>query len=124
MTTSKEHLIRACGHLGIPCVEDFSLKALNGEIIRCEVFIPQFSHHVGMLVFDSAQSNIFQTYADELIEQGYSGTSWNLNSPETSSFDLDRFIDMFSEWGWCGDADKQPEWMRPYDEGDVSDIEG
>jgi hypothetical protein len=47
----------------------------------------------------------------ELVKAGY-GYSVLSNLSPSEDYDLDTYIEMFSDWGWASCNERRPDWMR------------
>jgi hypothetical protein len=63
----------------------------------------------GMLLF--ASSSEFLGKGQELVEQGF-GYSVLDEPRDDEEFDIDRFREMFRDWGWSGERNQAPSWIR------------
>jgi hypothetical protein len=98
----------AADDLGIEVTTPFTLEDTEGNL-ECVAFVPHFGCAAGMVVGDLVS-----------VRALYSDTAHFFRSAQRqglyasfvshSSYDRDRFIDMFEDWGWYGEKDKTPEW--------------
>ena len=102
-------LIRACNDLGLPAECDFEVVLADGVSLQSIVRIAYLGGQRGMLIFRSYEE--IQPYAAELIRAGY-GYSVLGDPREKEEFDLDSYVEMFSDWGWTGDRTSMPSWIK------------
>jgi hypothetical protein len=121
MITLTQQLTRACLALDLPIDVGFVADLGKGNQIRSVARIRNLGAKRGMLVFSAFEP--IRDHADRLVEAGY-GISILSEPSRDDPDDLDACLDMFSEWGWSGPADRRPDWFRaPMDEPPETDLE-
>lgn len=63
----------------------------------------------GMLLFTSFSE--IRDYYESLLEQGF-GFSVLTEPPPNEEFDIDTYREVFRDWGWSGEEDQAPSWLR------------
>ena len=117
MATDRQQFIQACRLLGVEFKEDPQLTLSNGTIIAAQIHVANFSSRAGIWVadFDDESRRLWRAHRTEIAELGASASFMSLNAESNAPFDLNNFIDMFSEWGWTGAEEETPSWIIPFE---------
>lgn len=100
-------LERACKELELSIVAPFSLKISNIEL-RAVALLPQLGGPKGMIILGN--NNEYPDFGVEILKLGYSYST--LDEPLSGEiFDLEVYIEMFSDWGWGWAEASKPAWM-------------
>jgi len=114
MTTLQERLARACDELGLHIDLDFVASLPSGRQVLALVRIADLGGTNGILIVRSFDE--VRALSDELLAAGY-GYSVLSEPNRDEEFDLESFVEMFSEWGWAGGERARPTWLV----GDIAD---
>jgi len=109
MTNLQPYLLRACNELNLTIVVPFLLTVGEGIQINAQALLPQLGARGGMIIVTHYDD--LRGVASKLPNMGY-GYSVLDNSPSSEDFDLESFIDMFSDWGWGNTNERKPGWMK------------
>jgi hypothetical protein len=102
-------LALACKELGLEVEFDFTFALAGKPRIVVLARIPLLGALNGMLIFRTYGE--VQPYTEEIIRAGYGYSVLDEPRPD-ECFDLESYKEMFTDWGWCGDAGSKPPWMR------------
>ena len=109
MKTLKEQLAKACAELGLKIDVEFTLSLEGGSKIRHVARIQNLGSTNGMLIIRSFDE--VKGHSDELDKAGYGYSV--LDEPYTEEgYDIDGCKEMFVDWGWSGDPQSKPDWLR------------
>ncbi len=90
-------------------VVQFVLTVREGFHINAQALLPQLGASKGMIVVNHYDD--LRGISSELQCMGYGYSV--LDEPLISEqFDLESFVEMFSEWGWGNSNEMQPGWMN------------
>ena len=103
---------RAKKDLGIEFVAPYELEIHPGVRIRADLWVPQFGGKEGTLVVTEYSG--IEPHLSRIRELGY-GFSVLEEPSRPESYDRATFIDMLSDWGWTGQPEKKPGWVREMD---------
>ena len=101
---------RAATELGLLIELNHDVKLSDGRILRAQVWLPDLGNVSGTLVF-SFRDDVDSEARRELKERAFLLSTMGDGIPGVE-FDLDRFVETFSEWGWCGDPERTPAWIK------------
>ena len=101
-------LALACEELGLQVEFDLALTLADESHIVALAHIPLLGAPNGMLIFRTYDE--VKAHAEDLILAGYGYSVLDEPRPD-ECFDLESFKEMFTDWGWCGDAGSKPSWM-------------
>ena len=104
----RERLSKACTLLGLEIDIAFKAKLPSGHVISTVARISKLGAPKGMLIVTSFDD--VREASDELTSAGY-GYSVMSEPPSDESFDLDAYVDVFSDWGWSGEDTERPLWF-------------
>lgn len=103
-------LERACQELGLTIVAPFSLTVREGVRVDAQALLPQLGAPKGMIVVSKGAD--LQGVTSELDHMGY-GYSVMSEPRPAEDFDLETWVDVFSDWGWSSSANEaKPVWMH------------
>lgn len=103
----------AAKDLGLEIEAPFSLEIEEGIVINIDILLKNFGNREGMLVVNKFEK--LSPYANKLVELGYGiSTIGEPDSPD--EFHRNVFIEMLSEWGWCGPENEKPDWVIDRDD--------
>lgn len=108
MNRLTDWISQACDALGLYADIGFLLILSDGHEIPTVARILSVGAENGMLVFSSYDQ--VRAYADEILQMGYGYSVLDAPLPN-EKFDLASFRDMFTDWGWSGEATLKPDWM-------------
>jgi len=103
-----EWLLKACEMLDLNIEFGFIFILSNGKKLQSVAKIPALGAENGMLMFDSFKN--VSEHVDEIIQAGF-GYSILDNPYSEEQFDLESYVEMFSDWGWSGEVKSRPGWM-------------
>ena len=100
-----ENWKRASSDLGFQFVAPFEIDA--GDL-RIKYFghLPQFGPARGMLLIVGSYTS---AHLQAALDRGF---GYSCLSEETSPYYRESFVEMLSDWGWCGQKEKAPSWLR------------
>jgi hypothetical protein len=102
-------LQRAARELGLRIVTQCVLDLRPGRQIQAVAILPQLGAPEGMVIFEHFEE--LAGLGHELTEAGFGYCV--LSDPLPSeAFDLNSFIEMFSDWGWAATGETRPDWMK------------
>lgn len=108
MNRLANEISQACDALGLCADIGFSLVFSNGHEIQAIARIRYVGAENGMLVVSNYDE--VKNYADEICQKKYGFSV--LDEPlDNEMLDLDSYMDMFRDWGWCADMAQKPNWM-------------
>jgi arsenate reductase len=108
LTRMQEQLSKACRELGLHIDLDFELSLASGRRLVALARIQELGAPNGMLILSSVDP--IAHASDEITEAGYGYSV--LSQPRSSEgYSSQGCIDMFSDWGWSGNANRRPAWM-------------
>lgn len=117
MNALQDSLARAAGELGIKIVINQAIDLSGNCKFLAPILFPQFGASKGTLVLNSDDN-----YAIELIEElrnlGFTASSFLPPEPD-EKFDIDSYIEMFSDWGWTGSEESRPKWLLEFGDSDM-----
>lgn len=115
MTRLQEFLMHACNDLGLRIECPFKLVIGSDYEIDAVALLPQLGAAKGMIIVNRYKD--LQGRDGDIVRRGY-GYSVLQDPFSHETYDVNLFIDLFSDWGWSSKADKRPEWIkeRPDDE--------
>ena len=105
----QEWLSRAAKELNLRIEVGREVKLSDGRTLTAQVYFPDLSNPGGILVFDWAD-DVDKKARRELDAKGIGASTFGEPGPK-EHFDIDRYREMFSEWGWTGPAKQKPSWM-------------
>jgi hypothetical protein len=108
MTKLQKSLMRAGRDLGLRGQAPYRLDLPSGGEILAQALLPELGAPNGMLVVISLSD--LGGMADHLLKAGYGYSVMDEPLPQ-ETYDLDSFIEVFTDWGWAADASTKPEWM-------------
>lgn len=108
MTNLQSLLQRACQELGLTIVMPFLLPVRDSIQINAQALLPELGAPKGMIIVNHYDD--LRGVASELQSMGYGYSVLDdpLNSEE---FDLESYVEMFSDWGWGTVNERKPDWM-------------
>ena len=109
MTNLQSFLHRACQELGLTINVPFLLTMCDDIEINAQALLPQLGAPNGMIIvnhYDELCGTV-----SKLQSMGYSYSVLDDPSP-TEKFDLESYIEMFSDWGWGTVNERKPDWMN------------
>ena len=109
MTFLQTFLQRACQELGLTIVVPFFLTVRNGVQIDAQVLLPQLGAPKGMIVVNHYDDLCGASSEIQCMGYGYSVLDEPLPS---EGFDLETYIELFSDWGWADTNERMPDWMN------------
>lgn len=110
MSKQQQYLMRAAQELGLRFTLDYVVTLPDGKAITFPAHFPDLSNPSGMLVANRS-TEIDTATRKALIDQGL-GLSTYGEPPSNEIFEIEGYIEMFSEWGWSGEDDSKPWWME------------
>ena len=94
------------GNIVIP----FVLNLRPGLQINAQALLPQLGAQKGMIIVNHWDE--LGGIATELVNAGYGYSVMDDHSP-SEDYDLDTYIEVFSDWGWGAcDVERKPDWMN------------
>jgi hypothetical protein len=113
MSRLREYLVRAAGELGLRLETEHTITLASGARLEADAFFPDIGTPVGMAVVRSERVSP-ETMEEVLFRMGYPAAF--VGEPTAAEeFDIDSYAAMFSDWGWCGNPEKRPAWMKERD---------
>ena len=109
MTNLQTFLQRACQELGLTIVVPFLLTLREGFQINAQALLPQLGASKGMIVVNHYDD--LRGISSELQLMGYSYSVLDEPLP-SEQFDLESYVEMFSDWGWGDVNERKPDWMN------------
>jgi hypothetical protein len=109
MTNLQTLLQRACQDLGVSIVVPFLLTVREGIRINAQALLPQFGGPKGMIVVNHYDD--LCGIAAELPRMGYGYSVLDEPLP-SEDYDLESYVEMFSDWGWGNVNERKPDWMN------------
>ena len=109
MNRMQEWLLHAAQELGVRTVLAYVAVLSDGRQISTQALFPDLGGAFGTLVFDSADVLDPEARRD-LVGQGYSISTFSEPLPK-EVFDLESYVETFSEWGWTSNDMQKPTWM-------------
>ena len=109
MTRQQPCLQRACEELGLELVIPFTLILREGVQIDAQALMPQLGGPKGMIIV--THYNDLRGMDSELERLGYGFSVFGEPNP-SEHFDLESYVEMFSDWGWGNLDGGKPNWMR------------
>jgi len=103
----------AANDLGFEIQSPVYLKLKTGKVLKPEFLVVNFGAVNGTLVFIKSD----QVWEDqqEIIDMGYTFSVFNAPGIH-EKYNREDFIEILSEWGWCGDESKKPDWILDQEE--------
>ncbi|MCB2100092.1 MAG: hypothetical protein KDE22_04435 [Rhodobacterales bacterium] len=95
----------AAADLGLQITFGFEIKVGTKVVLRPDVFLKDFGHTLGMLVFRRPAGLAGQGEALVQLGYGYSVVDFG------GTYRRDSFINMLSDWGWTGNEAERPDWI-------------
>ena len=108
MTALQARLARACTELGLRLALDFVASLPSGRRVLALARIAELGGTNGMLIV--TRYDDVRPVLDEIDAAGF-GFSVLSEPTRDEGYDLQPFIEMFSEWSWTGSEDARPSWM-------------
>mgnify|MGYP000343441042 CR=1 FL=1 len=109
MTNLQSFLEQACQELGMTIVMPFLLTVREGIQINAQALLPQLGAINGMIIVNHYDE--LRGIASELPSMGYGYSV--LDEPlRSEDFDLESYVEMFSDWGWGKVNERKPDWMK------------
>jgi hypothetical protein len=108
MTKLQNDLKRACKELGLTIKVPFHLTVRPGKKISAQALLPQLGAPKGMIVVNDFDD--LRGVTSELLCMGYGYSTLDEPSP-SEQFDLESYVEMFSDWGWGNLSERKPDWM-------------
>lgn len=108
MTRLQSVLQRACQDLSLSADIPFILTLQDGVQINAQALIPRLGGPNGMIVVN--RSDELCGMANALLNLGYGYSVLDDPSP-SEQYDLDSYVEMFSDWGWGAINERKPDWM-------------
>jgi hypothetical protein len=107
-----ERLERAAKELDLEIQLDPWIRLKRGDSVRAHALFPHLGGPGGMAVFSLGQSK------DLLTEESTDGIGFAfLSEPHRSEgFDIDAWLEVFTDWGWSGSPEIRPTWMLSSDD--------
>jgi len=109
MTNLQSFLQRACHDLGLNIIAPFLLTVHEGIQINAQALIPQLGAPKGMIVVNHYDELL--GIAAELPNLGYAYSVLDEPLPP-EGYDLQSYVEMFSDWGWGNASERKPDWMN------------
>ncbi len=110
MSHMQEWLARAANELGVRIKVGHVARLTDGTSLPTKALFPDLGSAAGTIVL-SSDDVIEASIRRDLIAQGFSISAFS-EPLANEEFDVASYAEMFSEWGWTGDNDQKPEWMR------------
>jgi hypothetical protein len=111
MNRMQEYLVRAAKILSMKITIDPSFRLSNGKLLFFDALLHNLSNRNGIFVWNSDHNIQLESEAREELNRSGFGVSEFGGPSKSEMFDIDNYIEMFSEWGWSGEADERPAWM-------------
>lgn len=114
----KEEWLQVSRILNIDVEFDFEVNIQKFKAIKVPVFLPNFGHKNGTLLFSDPG---FAPLVHESELGKCFGISYCGDDPGSEiRRSIAVYIDMLSEFGWSGSSEEKPEWLiEPYEPKDV-----
>jgi hypothetical protein len=98
--------------LGLRIVAPFTLTLPSGARVEADVLLQEFGAPKGMLLVTEAEK--VPKDIDAIFSAGYgcSVLSEPISPAVLSREDLESTVDVLRDWGWAGEPDKTPAWLR------------
>jgi hypothetical protein len=100
--------IEASKDLGIRFIHPYKFTGLNGEEYEVAGLLPDFGGGKGALITNRKSDEEAVIMADLTNDYFTSG----LNPRYYDKYDREHFIETLSDWGWKGEKEKRPDWMK------------
>ena len=100
--------IEAAKDLGIRFISPYQFIGLNGKEYEVAGLLPDFGSEKGVLITNrktDEEAVIMAELENDYIMPG-------LNPYYYDKYDRERFIETLSDWGWIGEKQKQPDWIK------------
>jgi hypothetical protein len=99
---------KAADDLGLEITAPFNLSLSSGCKLEAILLIHQFGGAKGMLIFTNYGD--VEPYVNEIVDAGY-GFSILDEPGEHEEYNKEEYIELLTDWGWCGDNDSWPVWF-------------
>ncbi len=109
MTLLQIFLHRACQELGLTILVPFMLTVRDNIQIQVQALLPQLGAAKGMIIVNSYDD--LCGMAQELLRLGFGYSVLDEPLP-AEEFDLESYVEMFSDWGWGNVNERKPDWMN------------
>jgi hypothetical protein len=109
MTKLQTFIQRACHDVGLSIVVPFGLIMRDGIQVNAQAFLPQLGGPNGMIIVN-CYDDLFGT-SNELESMGYGYSVLDEPLP-SEEYELESFIEIFSDWGWGNVTEAKPDWMN------------
>jgi hypothetical protein len=103
-----ETIVKACRELGLSCRLLPEIELSSAQKLVPLAAISDVGGKNGMLIF--ARYSEIEPFLDEVRNCGF-GFSVLSEPGRNETFDLERYKEMFRDWGWSGAADNRPAWF-------------
>ena len=100
--------IEASKDLGIRFIHPYKFIGLNGEEYEVEELLPDFGRGKGALITSRKSDEEAVIMADLTNDYFMSG----LSPRYYDKYDREHVIDTLSDWGWIGEEQKKPDWIK------------
>jgi len=102
--------LEANRRLGIEFDAPHSVSLSDGSTVNALARIRDFGGENGMLIIDSNDDR--RLNLNKLVAEGYGYVV--MDGPQIDAdFDLECDQEMLADWGWSGDPQRIPSWLRP-----------
>jgi len=109
MSLLSQEWVHAANDLGLDVVAPFKLTLSSGKEVDCDVLLRNFGHRKGMLIISDYGK--IDGYTDDIVAEGYGYST--LDEPEeTWIYDRGSIIALLKDWGWTGDPNDMPSWLK------------
>lgn len=108
MNKLEADLHKACTDLGLRMDSSVLIKLNDGRSLTANALIYELGSRNGILIFDKCDS--IDGLESAIVDSGYSYSVLDGVSPQ-EAYDLDSYVELFSDWGWSALDRGQPEWM-------------
>ncbi len=87
----------------------FVLSLRSGPQIYAQALLPQLGANKGIIIVNKVD----ELGADptDIVNAGY-GYSVLDDIPVSENYDLDSYVEMFTDWGWGAVNERKPQWMK------------
>ena len=109
MTNLQLSLQRACYELDLSIIIPFLLTVRKDIQINAQALLPKIGAQKGMIIVNRYDDLL--GIASDLSVMGY-GYSVLGDPLPAENYNLESYIDMFSDWGWGSSIESKPEWMK------------
>ncbi len=109
MTRLQSELQRAAQDLGLRIVVPYVLDIRPGLQIHALALLPQIGAQKGMIIVDRFEK--LKGLGVELVKDGF-GYSVLSDPLPSEEYNLNSYIEMFSEWGWGATNESRPYWIK------------